>query len=312
MATRPLTVILLFFSLVVSGCNSGLFIRFVSRTIQQDSLPVAPVRDKIIHPVLPDVGLSILWVGHASVLIQIHDKVFLTDPVFTRTVGMVSRRIAEPGIDPSSLTRVDYVLISHIHFDHLNYTSLSELPKQAKLLLPWGGAAYAPEIGFRETREMKPWQVLDEDGVRITAVPAQHFGGRYGFDVLWNNGDGYVGYIIQYNGRTVYFAGDTGYRDSLFVRIGERFPIDVALLPIAPLEPREFMSRVHLDPQRAVQAFGDLHARLMIPIHHSTFRQGLEPSVTLAREELEKIVDQQQLQGKVCIMKIGEQKIVEE
>lgn len=312
MSRRSLVVILLCATLASPGCNTSLFFRFASRTLKQDSVLMERVQNKIVRPVLPDVGLSILWIGHASVLIQIHDKVFLTDPVFVRTVGLVSTRVVEAGIDPTSLSRVDYILISHIHFDHLNYGSLRELPKDGKLLIPFGGAQYTPEFGFRETKELTPWQVLDDDGVRITAVPAQHFGGRYGFDMLWNNGEGYVGYVIQYNGKTVYFAGDTGYRDSLFLRIGERFPIDVALLPIAPLEPREFMSRVHLDPQRAVQAFGELRAKLMIPIHHRTFSQGLEPSVAIAQEELEKIVTDERIQRGVYIMKVGEQKIIEE
>jgi N-acyl-phosphatidylethanolamine-hydrolysing phospholipase D len=312
MSRRLFIAVLLLAALGIEGCGTSLLTRFIARNVEHDSDPMERVPDKILHPILPDVGISILWIGHASVLIQIHDKVFLTDPVFTRTVGMLSRRVVEPGVDATSLTRVDYVLISHTHFDHLNYGSLSELPKQGKLLIPMGAARYTPEFDFQETREMKPWDVFEEDGVRITAVPAQHFSGRYGFDVLWTAGEGYTGYIIQYKGKTVYFAGDTGYRDSLFAQIGQRFQIDVALLPIAPIEPREMMSRVHLDPQRAVQAFGELHARLMIPIHHRTFFQGLESRITSAQEELERIVAEQQLQDRVYIIKIGEQKIVEQ
>jgi L-ascorbate metabolism protein UlaG (beta-lactamase superfamily) len=264
------------------------------------------------NPVLPDVGLSVLWIGHACVLIQIHDKIFLTDPSFSGAVGLVSNRVVEPGIDPSSLTRVDFVLISHLHFDHLNYWSLNVIPKQGKLLIPDGGSRYTPEFGFQETREMKEWDVLEEGGVRITAVPAKHFGGRYGFDMLWTDNRGYTGYIIQYNGRTVYFAGDTGYRDSMFTDIGRRFSIDVALVPIAPIEPREMMSRVHLDPEQAVRAFDELGARLMIPIHHRTFYQGLEPRITTAEDQLKKIVSEKRLQDRVYIMRVGERKIVQE
>ena len=307
---RSTAAVLIFVAISVSGCGASLLTRFISRTVEHDSDPIEHVPNRISTPILPDVGLSVLWIGHASVLIQIHDKVFLTDPVFTRTVGMVSRRVVEPGIDAATLSRADYVLISHTHFDHLNYGSLSEIPKQGKLLIPFGAAEYTPEFGFQETREMRPWDVLEEDGVRITAVPAQHFSGRYGFDILWTTGQGYTGYVIQYKGKTLYFAGDTGYRDSLFTQIGQRFPIDVALLPIGPIEPREMMSRVHLDPQRAVQAFGELNARLMIPIHHRTFVQGLELSVMLAQEELEKIVAERGLQDRIHIMKIGERKIV--
>jgi N-acyl-phosphatidylethanolamine-hydrolysing phospholipase D len=304
-------VILSSIALIISSCSNSLPMRFISKTVEHETDPMERISNKNPTPILPDVGLSVLWIGHASVLIQIHDKVFLTDPVFTNTVGMVSRRAVEPGIDPAALSRVDYVLISHIHFDHLSYGSLSELPKEGKLLVPLGAVGYTPEFGFRETREMKPWDAFEEDGVQITAVPAQHFGGRYGFDILWANGQGYTGYVIQYKGRIVYFAGDTGYRDSLFTQIGRRFSIDVALLPIAPIEPRAFMSRVHLDPERSVQAFGELNARLMIPIHHQTFFQGLEPHITLAQEELKTIIGDRGLRDKIYILRIGEQKIVE-
>jgi N-acyl-phosphatidylethanolamine-hydrolysing phospholipase D len=309
--SRPVLIVLLGASVVAVGCGSSVFPRFVVRTVEHESDPVEKIPQKLSSPILADVGLSVLWVGHASVLIQIHDKVFLTDPSFSQSVGLLSNRVVEPGIDPSSLTHVDYVLISHIHFDHLNYKSLNDLPKQGKLLIPDGGAQYTPEFGFQETREMKPWDVLEEQGVRITAVPAKHFGGRYGFDMLWTGNRGYTGYVIQYKGKTVYFAGDTGYRDSLFTDIGRRFPIDVALFPIAPVEPREMMSRVHLDPERAVQAFEELGARLMIPIHHRTFYQGLEPRITFAEDELKKIVGQRGLQDKIYIIKVGERKIVE-
>jgi N-acyl-phosphatidylethanolamine-hydrolysing phospholipase D len=304
-------VILSSIALTISSCSNSLPMRFISKTVEHKGDPMERIPNRVSTPIMPDVGLSVLWIGHASVLIQIRDKVFLTDPVFTSSVGMVSHRVVEPGIDPATLSRVDYVLISHNHFDHLNYGSLSELPKQGKLLIPVGAAAYTPEFGFQETREMKPWDEFEEDGVQITAVPAQHFGGRYGFDILWANAQGYTGYMIQYKGRTVYFAGDTGYRDSLFTQIGRRFSINVAFLPIAPIEPRTFMSRVHLDPERAVQAFGELNARLMIPIHHRTFVQGLEPHITQAEEELKTIVADRGLQDRIYIMKIGEQKIIE-
>jgi N-acyl-phosphatidylethanolamine-hydrolysing phospholipase D len=294
------------------GCAGSTASKFAARTFEHLSDKTEIVTHKVSNPILADVGLSVLWIGHASVLIQIHDKVFVTDPVFTQSVGMLSRRVVEAGIDPGRLKPIDFVLISHTHFDHLSYASLSELPDRETLVIPLGAVRYVPDLGFRTVTSLKKWETLDEDGVRITAVPARHFSGRYGFDILWNDSDDYVGYVIQYKGRTVYFAGDTGYRDSLFVTIGERFSIDVALLPIAPLEPRAFMSRVHLDPERAVQAFGDLHAKLMIPIHHRTFIQGLEPRVTMAQEELENLVAKAGLQDRIYIMKIGERKIVQE
>ncbi len=293
------------------GCNP-LISRFTSRAIDQLSEPTKPVVHTIAAPVRTDVGLSVLWVGHATVLIQIHDKVIITDPVFSNTVGLLAKREVDPGLDPASIPRLDAILISHIHMDHFSYSSLGLLPRTARLFVPSGGIEYTPEFGFRETLPVKPWQVFDEDGLRITAVPAQHFGGRYGFDAGWNNEPTWTGYVIEYKGTTVFFAGDTGYNPDFFREIGQRFRIDVALIPIAPVEPREFMSRVHADPKEALQIFQDLGATLMIPIHHDTFFQGLEPTPAYAKTILQDLIERRGLQDHVKILDIGEQLIIKE
>lgn len=303
---RLLLLATLLGSLHLVGCNS-LVSRFISRSIERLGAPVEPVLKKVTSPLRPDVGLSILWVGHATVLIQIHDKVFLTDPAFTRTVGLLARRSVEPGLDPAAIAKLDYTLISHIHFDHFSYGSLDMLPKHGMLLIPFGAAPYTPEFGFALTREMKRWETLEEDGVRITAVPVRHFGGRYGFDISWYPDRGYTGYIIEYKGKTIFFAGDTGYDPELFKEIGRRFKVDVALLPIAPVEPREFMQRVHVDPKEAVQIFEDVRAKIMIPMHHRTFFQGLEPTAGYAQDLLEKVIEEIGCRDRIRILEIGEQ-----
>jgi L-ascorbate metabolism protein UlaG (beta-lactamase superfamily) len=196
--------------------------------------------------------------------------------------------------------------------DHFSYSSLDLLPRTARLFVPSGGIEYTPEYGFRETLPVKPWQVFEEDGLRITAVPVQHFGGRYGFDAGWNAEPTWTGYVIEYKGTTVFFAGDTGYNPEFFKEIGRRFHVDVALLPIAPVEPREFMSRVHVDPKEALQIFQDVGATIMIPIHHDTFFQGMEPAPTYARAILQKLMEERGLQDRVKILDIGEQIIVKE
>jgi L-ascorbate metabolism protein UlaG (beta-lactamase superfamily) len=245
-------------------------------------------------------------------LIQIHDKVFITDPLFTKTVGMVMKRAVEPGIDPSSLKSVDYVLISHTHFDHFSYGSLDMLPKNGSLLVPLGALAYTPNLGFNELREMKPWDVIERDDVRITAVPVQHFSGRYGFDILWLRNRGYTGYVIEYRGATVFFAGDTGYDPELFTEIGRRFDIDIAILPIGPIEPRDFMERNHVDPLQALRIFEDVRARVMIPMHHRTLDQGFDPSPTYAIEQLRLLSDRQGIAPRIILLEVGEQRIFSE
>ena len=124
-------------ALLCAGC-SPILIRMVSRTFSRVTSSPEPAVGKTENPVLDDVGISVIWVGHATMLIQIHDKIFLTDPVFTKTVGMIATRFFEPGLDPSKLSRVDYTLISHPHFDHFSLSSLDMIPKDGTLLLPFG------------------------------------------------------------------------------------------------------------------------------------------------------------------------------
>lgn len=276
------------------------------------SEPTLPASHMVSTPIRSDVGCSILWAGHATVLIQIHDKVIITDPVFTTTVGLLAKRAVDAGLDPASVTQLDAVLISHIHLDHFNYSSLGQLPKTARLFVPAGGISYTPEFGFNETIPAKTWQSYEKDGLRITPVPVQHFGGRYGFDASWNREPTWTGYIIEYRGETVFFAGDTGYNPEFFKEIGRRYKIDVALIPIAPVEPRSYMSRIHTDPLEALQVFQDVGAKLMIPIHYDTFFQGLEPRGSYAKDILLKLLGERGLQDRVKMLEIGEQIVITE
>ncbi len=303
------SLIIFYCSLNITGCSS-FFTRFITNSFK--NLPSSPdtVASKLTHPILQNVGLSVLWVGHATCLIQIENKIFLTDPIFTETAGMISKRRIEPGILPSSIDKLDYILISHIHFDHLSYGSLSMLPKSAVILMPIGSAEYMPEFGFSDYREMNPWTTFEADGVRITAVPVKHFNGRYGFDGAWSNHNTYTGYVIEYKGKTIFFAGDTGYDPEKFIEIGRKFAIDVALIPIAPIEPHDFMKRVHADPEEALQIFADVHAKIMIPIHHRTFVQGLDSSLTTAQDQLKRLIAERHLEDRVLILHIGEQRIL--
>ncbi len=225
---------------------------------------------RLTDPVRPEAGLATLWVGHATVLIQIDDRFVLTDPVFTSTVGLLSRRLVEPGIDPANLPPLNAVLISHMHFDHLSLESLTMIEgKVGRLVMPHDGARYAPGYPF-PVEELSTWASTEVDGLRITSVPVDHVGWRYGADRGWMNA--FSGYVIEYHGKTVYFGGDTTYQQGFFQSTRARFPsIDLAILPIAPSEPREFMKRTHVGPSESIQAFLDLGARVMMPIHYDTF-----------------------------------------
>src|SRR5262245_3188738 len=173
------------------------------------------VPNKVRHPYRPDARLAVLWVGHATVLIQLDDKLILTDPVFTDTVGQASKRIVEPGLDPSDPPPVDAVVISHMHFDHLSLGSLSMIePKIRALLVPQGGLVYVPNYTF-DTIEVPTWTSWSHGDLRITSVPVRHSGYRYGADAAWMT-TSFTGYVIEYHGLSVYFGGDTAYQRAHF------------------------------------------------------------------------------------------------
>ena len=267
------------------------------------------IPNRITDPFRSDVRLSVLWVGHATALIQIDDKMILTDPVFTTTVGQFSKRLAEPGIDPKNLPNLDAVIISHMHIEHLSPTSLDMFESKIKnLLIPQGGLVYIPNYDF-EINELRTWQIWEEDGLNISAVPVSHNGWRYGIDGAWMESS-YTGYIIEYNDIKVYFGGDTGYDSTYFHETREKFPgIDLALLPIAPIHPREYSFKRHTDPQSAIKISRELGAKSFMPMHYDTFPESLdtlgEATATL-KFEMEK---QNLTSDQVVILDIGEQKV---
>lgn len=268
-----------------------------------------PVPNKVRHPYRPDARLAVLWVGHATALIQIDDKLILTDPVFTNTVGEVSKRLVEPGLDPKDLPPVDAVLISHMHFDHLSLGSLAMIePKIRRLFVPQGGLVYIPNFAF-DSRELATWTTWERGGLRITAVPVKHSGFRYGADMEWMT-TSYTGYVIEYHGLAVYFGGDTAYARDHFVETRARFPsLDLALIPIAPIHPRDFMASKHVDPAEAVQAFLDLGARRMMPIHFDTFINSRD-AIGEAPRVLRQVIARRGLrEEQVSILAIGEQRV---
>jgi L-ascorbate metabolism protein UlaG (beta-lactamase superfamily) len=309
---KTLLIIFVIFQLpfVISSCSA---IKATTNAIggSISSLFKSPriIPDKITDPYRPDVRLSVLWVGHATTLIQIDDKMILTDPVFTTTVGQFSKRYVEPGIEPKHLPQLDAVIISHMHIEHLSPASLDMFESKVNnLLIPEGGLVYIPNYEFN-TYELPRWQTWEKEGLKITAVPVSHNGWRYGLDEAWMK-TSFTGYIIQYNDITVYFGGDTGYNDRYFKDTANRFPdIDLALLPIAPIHPREYSWKRHTDPESAIKISRELGAKQFMPMHFDTFPESLdtlgEASATLVAEmEKENLTSDQ-----VAILTIGEQKV---
>jgi N-acyl-phosphatidylethanolamine-hydrolysing phospholipase D len=270
----------------------------------------AAVPNKITRPYRSDARLAVLWVGHATALVQIDDKLILTDPVFMSTVGEVARRLVEPGLDPENVPPLDVTLISHLHFDHLSLGSLSLLERKiGTLIVPEKGLVYVPDYPF-ESLELPTWSTWESGGLRVTAVPVKHTGFRYGVDRDWMD-TGFTGYVIQYHGLTVYFGGDTAYDHEKVAATAARFPsIDLALLPIAPIHPRDHMKDRHIDPQEAVQIFLELRARFFVPVHFDTFINSEDaPGESVAA--LRRVAQEQRLDpGTLHILTQGEQRVL--
>lgn len=299
-----------FAALALAGCRIATFMpRFLARTVELGFTDIRPVEKKIMNPVRPDAELAVLWVGHATVLVQIGDRFVLTDPVFTDTVGQVSKRLVEPGIDAEVLPPLDMVLVSHMHFDHLSLGSLERIESKVRdLVVPQRGLVYVPGFSFR-TWELATWESWERDGLRVTAVPVRHNGFRYGLDGEWMT-TSYTGYVVEYAGRTVYFGGDTAMTQG-FRATAERFPsIDLAILPIAPIHPREFMCRSHIDPAEAVRAFLDLKAQRLLPVHYDTFINSFDEFGEAPRE-LERAAMASGVRDRLVLLNIGEQRVLE-
>lgn len=232
--------------------------------------------------------VQIFWIGHASFLIKIYDRWIATDPNFSERIGLIVKRFVEAGIRTDKLPAINYILISHTHFDHLDQPTLRQLKGSENLLVPKGGVTYIPDGLFKKVIGVQNWKSFQDGDFTITAVPVRHFGGRWLIDNLWD-GDPYTAYIIQYKDITIYFAGDTGYDENIFKEIGNKFSVDIALVPIGPVGLTTSLfplgNSVHVNPFGAVEIFKDVRAKVMIPMHHSTFyRRGGKEEEMLLRQ----------------------------
>lgn len=220
----------------------------------------------------------VTFINHATVLIQTAGLNILTDPMWSDRASPVQfagpRRHRAPGIDFDDLPKIDVVIISHNHYDHVDVETLNRLDTvhHPVFFAPLGNSAFLEEIGIENTNDLDWWEeVALSPNLKLTCVPAQHFSGRGTADrdaTLW------CGWVLSGLTGSIYFAGDTGYSDH-FAEIGRRFsPIRLALLPIGAFLPIWFMSPVHVSPREAIRAHKALRAKQSMPIHFGTFALG--------------------------------------
>jgi L-ascorbate metabolism protein UlaG (beta-lactamase superfamily) len=217
---------------------------------------------------------ALTWIGHASFLVQLGGASALIDPVMSpRIAGVIPRNVA-PGLDWPALPRIDLVLVTHNHRDHMDAPTLKRIGPDALYVVPRGLGYWFEGAGLRRVLEMDWWQREEIAGMGVTFVPAEHWSRRGLGDV---NASWWGGYVLEHDGLRVYHSGDTAWFDG-FKLIGERCgEIHSAMLPIGAYAPRWFMQRQHMDPGDAVRAFGALGARDFVAMHWGTFKLTDEP-----------------------------------
>jgi L-ascorbate metabolism protein UlaG (beta-lactamase superfamily) len=213
------------------------------------------------------MSVAVTWLGHATVVVDLDGGRIVTDPVLRRRVAHLRRNRAAPA--PEGATGV---LLSHLHYDHLDRPSLRSFARKLPVVVPRGGAGLLR--GFADVREVGPGESIELDGLRVDAVEADHDGSRRPGGA---SGPA-LGYVLR-GSRSVYFAGDT----DLFAGMAALAPLDVALLPVAGWGKK--LGPGHLDPQRAAAALALLRPAVAVPIHWGTYRVGRRPEASTGPAE---------------------------
>jgi L-ascorbate metabolism protein UlaG (beta-lactamase superfamily) len=255
-------------------------------------------RIKPVFPELPPGKICVTWIGHASFLVQTPEHSVLIDPNWAKWLKVI-KRIKHPGIALHDLPAIDLVLVTHAHFDHLDRRTLRAIASDQPIAVPEHVGNLVHDLGFNRVHELRNWQSFEHGTLKITLTPARHWGAR----ILHDSHRGFGGFLIEYAGRTIFHCGDTAYFEG-FKEIGKRANIELALLPIGAYE-APTKRDVHMNPEQALQAFRELRAKMMIPMHFGTFRLSYEPLHEPPRRLLEKALELQLL-DKIRLLNEGE------
>ena len=242
------------------------------------NVPPAPARP---DPELwNDNAVTLAWLGHATVLVNLYGLRLITDPVLFPRIGVDlglasvgPLRLVQCALTPEQLPPIDLVLISHAHFDHLDTPSLSALPGRPTVVMAPGTADLLPRRAVAAVHELRWDEAVRIDtphgDAQVRALEVRHWGARLGRDT-WR---GYNGYLVEREGQRLLIGGDTA-MTPVFASHRTFGPFDAAVMPIGAYDP---WVRHHCTPEQAVSMADAAGARMFVPVHHQSFALGREP-----------------------------------
>ncbi|OFI07015.1 metal-dependent hydrolase [Clostridium acetireducens DSM 10703] len=207
----------------------------------------------------PLITNSIHWIGHSTILINLYNKILVTDPVTSLSLGHL-KRLIRPSKNLSGI-KLDYILLSHCHMDHLNFSTLRKLNKDAVVFCPKNSVYPLKLLGFKKIHALSPNEEFKYKDISIKTLEANHDGRRYylGKESKSNS------YLIKEKSKSIFFAGDTAYTNEY-----KNLKADIALMPVGCYKPNEFQ-KMHCSPEQSFKMFKMMNSKTMIPIHYKTY-----------------------------------------
>ena len=275
-------------------------------------------RDKVLKDLHQNKDSDyIVWIGHATFLIKLGDTTIITDPLFSKNTGPLTfgpKRYVDPAIKLDEIPKTDLLLLTHNHYDHLDASAIRNFPhKNTKVLLPLKLSKYFKR--FKDVNELDWYDEIQVNkDIKVTLLPAVHWSKRSLWDTnktLWGN------FLIEYKGKKILFASDTGY-GNIYKELGNKYgPIDVTFINIGaynfyPMMPVKDKSIYHTNPEEALQIGKDLNSKKVVGMHWGTVVLSLEPIMEPPKRFKDSAKNFGYSKDDAIIFKIGELKKLKE